>query len=323
MSHPYPEPDFRAYACSARIDFVTVTRDTRLPFNELRRMGAKVPVSGLPHPYRFPHLATLHDAKPTLLADIDLRAPGCQLFAVEVALDFRPKTSSSHERQLMLDRMHRYLLSRLLPWRGVGLQEAVRVHRKGTKPLVAESSPRGTKSSWEEFSELPKLADTVYFGHRDAYYATDEPNYAFVRLYRKRRDQRRAVRPDAQVVRVEVNLNRAGCAHFGLHRIDDLRTFDFRKLRPYFHLIEPRVAPVVPRKPATKLPRKLLKVLRGAEASTAAAVTESIRQGGAFRMRLGPPALTGHGTGAARGNGKIAEMLDNLSRSFDRATIRP
>ena len=71
----YPTPNFGDYLCKAGIDFVTIVSDDPLDFNALRKFGAKVPTNTRQNLYRFPHLATLHDATPKKLRSLAARCP--------------------------------------------------------------------------------------------------------------------------------------------------------------------------------------------------------------------------------------------------------
>ena len=83
----------------------------------------------------------------------------------------------------------------------------------------------------------PRYDETLYFGHADDKYADpSQPHLASMKLYRKIKDDGKSLPANKWRIRVEVTLNSAGCAYFGLKRLQDVQAFSFRRLAPYFQL---------------------------------------------------------------------------------------
>jgi hypothetical protein len=314
--HPYPAPAFASYICHGGVDFVTITDDAGLPFNELRAKGAKVPLDP-ESPFRFPQLATLHDARASRLAALTRLTPHAQVHRLEVFLDFCPRRPVSEtSRQTALAVMQDFLLSRLYPWDGPGLQLAVRTYS------LADRSEAVLPREWFPLADsemfavrrLPRYDETLYFGHAEDQHANlAQPHLAYMKLYRKVKDDGTSLPPSKWRIRVEVTLNSAGCALFGLKRLQDVQAFSFRRLAPYFQLVEPRAASPISKKALRKFPW-----LAVADEAARRAMTEEISATGAYTAGAMKRVSVGKRYQHASGNRKVGQMLDNLSRSFQR-----
>lgn len=160
--------------------------------------------------------------------------PDARFDSIEVFYDFTPKGSLSVvERKAMIENIRQWLISHLYPWQGPGLQIATRVSkgRKHAEPIYTHVVERRAEAN-----------ETMYLGHSDPMYADEEQaNYAFMRLYSKITDNNAALLPEKWRCRLELNLNSAGCRHFGLTDPGSLFGFDFRQFGPYFRLARPEI----------------------------------------------------------------------------------
>lgn len=314
--HPYPAPAFASYICHGGIDFVTITDDAGLPFNELRAIGAKVPRNP-ESPFRFPQLATLHDARASRLAELIRLTPHAHVHRLEVFLDFCPRRPASESaRQMALADMQDFLLSRLYPWDGAGLQLAVRTFslEDGSEAMFPREWFPLADSEIFTVCRRPRYDETLYFGHAEHKYADPaQPHLASMKLYRKVKDDGRSLPPSNWRIRVEVTLNAAGCAHFGLRRLQDVQAFSFRRLAPYFQLAEPRAESSISKKALRKFPW-----LAAAAEAAQRAVTEEVHATGAYTARAMRRVSVGKRCVHANGNKKVGQMLDNLSKSYKR-----
>ena len=320
MTHPFPKPDFRAYNCTAKIDYVTIVSDSPFPLATLRSHGIKVP-PWPPKPFARGKLATLHDPRPRSLEALQKLCPGARLRTLEVALDFRPRhPASKTELRRQLRQMFQYLISRIYPWGGPGLQKAARISggKDHADILVDRSWAPFEKGDAIEGTRLPRLDETVYFGHGSAKWADPaQPQFAYVRVYCKVADGSAELPPNEWRIRLEVNLNQAGCEHFGLRDLAELTTFRFRDLRPYLQLVEPAV---VVR--ASKRSIKAMPWLEAAMRHASEVATRQMHEHGAYLAIAEPGALTGRGHLCREGNRKIGALLGCLSSSFTRYTLR-
>lgn len=296
------EPDFDCYKKSCGVDFVRFFSRTAkalaLPNSKTKTIPLRAGgADGM--------LLTIQEPTVFEIETVAQELPDAQFDGIEVFYDFTPKGCSSPEqRKAMIENIRQWLISHLYPWQGPGLQIATRVSkgRKHAEPVFTHVVERRADAN-----------ETMYFGHADPIYADpDQANYAFMRLYAKVTDNRTALLPDKWRCRVELNLNSAGCRHFGLSDPSRLFGFDFRQLGPYFRLARPEIKPCAMPKLRSWSPRMadLLEATRMRLAwdtlqnvgSHAASHDSLINVDGHHRHKLG--------------NRMIQIRLDDLTRKF-------
>lgn len=247
---------------------------------------------------------TLHDPSPEEVRTIAEKAPNAVLVALEVSLDFFPKKGLSlAERDERLDEVRQWLIGQLYPWDAPGIQAASR----------ASSAVKKVEALFNgDVERRPYLRETLYLGHKDAKYAaTGQPNFAFMRVYRKITDNRRNLAPNKRCCRVEVNLNQEGCAHFQLQRPADLLSFNYRKLGSYFRLICPQARPVLLKRIRHSDP-KMAEVL---EKTLIRHLNERLESVGAYVAGFDRSAfITSHRS--AKANDRLQQALKSLARTW-------
>lgn len=254
-------------------------------------------------------LVTIHD---TTVEDIEVVArelPGAVFDSVEVYYDFTPKGALSlTEKHQRIEMVRQWILTHLYPWQGVGIQEATRV----------SSGPRHVEAVFNgDIERRAENYETMYFGHRDQKYADrDKSNYAFVRLYYKKSDNKKALSPDKYRCRVEVNLNSSGCKHFGLTDPRSIFGFDFRQLGPYFRLVKPevRISPMLKLR-TWNIP--MAELLESKRTRMAADTLRDVGSHAAIKNKL--INVDGHHR-HSEGNRMIQVRLDDLTRKFKKGT---
>ncbi|MDZ4057764.1 MAG: hypothetical protein U1D69_12535 [Polynucleobacter sp.] len=294
-----PEPDFRRYTCSASIDFVTVFHPTHVNLPIDSNQGNICCELGQGRS------TTLHDLSPDDLDAVSPHLGDAQIIKLEVSLDFRVRGNPDDaERERLLHEVGDWLLAHLYPWSAPGIQVGHRVSRcKGRAEKIVRPSGDITSA---------RTGDTLYLGHSDSTYANrDQPNFASMRFYVKKTDDKRAVTSRRWSARVEVTLTREGCEHFGLGTLDDLRGFNFRKLSKYFRMVRPSFTLGTP-----KRGRKFDPPLQAAiEAWVAKFLAERVNDAGAWSLHDVNFATPSHERNAAA-NRHIGVTLSNLSRKF-------
>lgn len=237
------------------------------------------------------------------------------VIGLEVSIDFRPKGKLDLlVRTRAMEEIRLWLLAHLYPWQGAGIQFAHRVSRRSghAEPVWCDTKLR-----------RPERNETLYFGHaKDRYADPDEPNFAFMRLYEKKTDQRTKLPPLKTSVRVEVSLNEAGCRHFGLKAASDLLGFNFRRLSDYFRLVRPtfivpRVRPGLRRSIRSPMQERLAEIV---VAKQSAIVEEQARIAGVWSLlnsKFVVPTLGRH----VQGNRVIGTRLDNLTKKYKLAAM--
>ena len=252
-------------------------------------------------------LLTIHDTK---VEDIELVArelPGAVFESVEVYYDFTPKGAISLlERHQRIETVRQWVISHLYPWQALGIQAATRVSK----------GPRHVDAVYNgDVERRAACYETMYFGHADPKYSDPaEPNYAFMRLYRKIKDNGLALLPDKYRCRVEVNLNLSGCRHYGLTDPGSIFGFDFRQLGPYFRLVKPEVGLCSMPKLRT-WNRPMAELLEIARARMAAGTLRDVGSHSASKEKL--INVDGHHR-HKEGNRMIQIRLDDLTRKFNK-----
>lgn len=291
--------DLSLYQISPHIDFMKFSCgsvDLGLPSGRVKRNSDS---SGKP-------ILTLHDPRPEEIRVIAEMAPNAVLEELEVSLDFFPKKGRSlslidrHER---LEQVRQWLVDRLYPWDAPGIQVSSRASKA--------SGNVGTLCSGD-VERRPYGHETLYLGHKEAKYACrDQPNFAFMRVYRKVTDNRRALPPDKHCCRIEVNLNREGCAHFMLQHPRDLRVFNYRELGRYFRLIRPQAKPNA----LTKLRRSHPKMAEVLDAAQARLLNDTLESVGAYAAGFKKSSFITSGR-AAKPNDRLQQALKSLTRTW-------
>jgi hypothetical protein len=231
MTSTLTDPKFDCYKRSCGIDFVRFFSSTSksLPLPPERTKVTPLHAGGANG-----MLLTIQEPNVSEIELVAQELPGSRFDSIEIFYDFTPKGSLSiAERKAMLETIRQWLISHHYPWQGPGLQIATRISRgwKHSEPIYTHEVERRAAAN-----------ETMYLGHSDPKYADNEqPNYAFMRLYRKITDNRVTLLPEKWRCRLELNLNRSGCQHFGLTDPSSLFGFDFRQLGPYFRLVRPEI----------------------------------------------------------------------------------
>ena len=250
-------------------------------------------------------LLTIHDTKVEDIEVVARELPEAVFDSIEVYYDFTPKGALSlTDKHQRIEMVRQWILTHLYPWQGVGIQEATRV---SSGPRHAEAVFNGDIERRAENNE------TLYFGHAKRIHANrDKANYAFMRLYNKKTDNKKALSPDKYRCRVEVNLNSMGCEHFGLTDPSSLFGFDFRKLGPYFRLVKPEVRISYMRK-LRKWNIPMAELLESKRTRMAADTLRDVGSHAAIKNKL--INVDGHHR-HSEGNRMIQVRLDDLTRKF-------
>jgi len=244
-----PEPNFDLFKISCGIDFVRF-------FSPISKsLALHLPLSRIYYKPMHAHghdgmLVTIHDPKVYDLIIVTRELPAAVIDAIEVYCDFTPKdkTIPLKERHDRIEDVRQWLISHLLPWQAVGIQAATRISAG-----LGHSAPVYT----DKIRTRATADETMYFGHSDSKYADPgKPNFAFMRLYKKVRDNGAALLPANHRCHLEVTLNQFGCKHFGLTYPESIFDFDFRDLGEYFRLVKPEVKrPATPKRVSAGHPR--------------------------------------------------------------------
>lgn len=295
-----PDFDLSCYQISPCIDFIKFSCpfvDFGLPSSRLKRHFDSSTGNAI---------FTLHDPRPEEVSTIADKAPNAMLEALEVSLDFFPKKGRSlslAERDERLEQVRQWLIGQLYPWEAPGIQAASR----------ASQAAKNVEALFNgDVERRPYPRETLYLGHKDAKYAAiDQPNFAFMRVYRKVTDNRQALAPNKRCCRVEVNLNQEGCAHFQLQRPADLLSFNYRKLGSYFRLIRPQTRPVLLRRLRQSEP-KMAEVLEKAQTRH---LDERLESVGAYAAGFNRSAFITSDR-SAKANDRLQQALKSLTRTW-------
>ena len=298
LSPGSPDFDLSSYQISPCIDFMKFSCpfiDFGLPSSRLKRHFDSSTGNTI---------FTLHDPRPEEVSTIAERAPNALLEELEVSLDFFPKKGRSlAERDERLEEVRQWLIGQLYPWDAPGIQAASRASQAAKK---VEALFNG------DVERRPYPRETLYLGHRDAKYAAiDQPNFAFMRVYRKVTDNRQALAPNKRCCRVEVNLTQDGCAHFQLLRPGDLLGFNYRELGRYFRLIRPQARPVLLRRLRHLEPR-MAEVLEKVKTRH---LNERLESVGAYAAGFNRSAFITSDR-SAKANDRLQQALKSLARTW-------
>ncbi|MFP3515743.1 hypothetical protein SB766_06050 [Pseudomonas sp. SIMBA_077] len=298
LSPGSPDFDLSSYQISPCIDFMKFSCpliDFGLPSSRLKRHFDSSTGNTI---------FTLHDPRPEEVSTIAERAPNALLEELEVSLDFFPKKGRSlAERDERLEEVRQWLIGQLYPWDAPGIQAASRASQAAKK---VEALFNG------DVERRPYPRETLYLGHKDAKYAAiDQPNFAFMRVYRKVTDNRQALAPNKRCCRVEVNLTQEGCAHFQLLRPGDLLGFNYRELGRYFRLIRPQARPVLLRRLRHLEPR-MAEVLEKVKTRH---LNERLESVGAYAAGFNRSAFITSDR-SAKANDRLQQALKSLARTW-------
>lgn len=298
LSPGSPDFDLSSYQISPCIDFMKFSCpfiDFGLPSSRLKRHFDSSTGNTI---------FTLHDPRPEEVSTIAERAPNALLEELEVSLDFFPKKGRSlAERDERLEEVRQWLIGQLYPWDAPGIQAASRASQAAKK---VEALFNG------DVERRPYPRETLYLGHKDAKYAAiDQPNFAFMRVYRKVTDNRQALAPNKRCCRVEVNLTQEGCAHFQLLRPGDLQGFNYRELGRYFRLIRPQARPVLLRRLRHLEPR-MAEVLEKVKTRH---LNERLESVGAYAAGFNRSAFITSDR-SAKANDRLQQALKSLARTW-------
>jgi hypothetical protein len=197
---------------SAKIDYVTLQTSRKLELPAIR--GRAI------WPRRHNNRrVTIHDATPMDLVALYNRLGDLVILELEVAVDLRaaePNHANAPEmlKSIMIDQVAK----QLEPSKGRGMKNRSRsfYRRLDLGYVVSPFNKR-----------LPRSSDQQLHAWRY------DP--VQVKSYLKKVDQHHALHESQHVARVEVRLGSAGLALHGLHSLDDLLSFKYRKrLMPYF-----------------------------------------------------------------------------------------
>lgn len=295
-----PDFDLSGYQISPSIDFMKFSCpviDFGLPSSRLKRHF---------DPFTGNAIFTLHDPRPLEVSTIAEKAPNAVLIELEVSLDFFPKKGRSlslAERDERLEEVRQWLIGQLYPWDAPGIQMASRASQAAKK---VEALFNG------DVERRPYPRETLYLGHKDARYAAiGQPNFAFMRVYRKVTDSRQILPPNKRCCWAEVNLNQEGCAHFQLLRPADLQSFNYRKLGSYFRLIRPQARPVLLRRMRHSDP-KMAEVL---EKTLTRHFNERLESVGAYVAGFNRSAFITSDR-SAKANDRLQQALKSLARTW-------
>jgi len=252
------------------------------------------------------HIFTLHDPRPEEVRIIAERAPNAALEELEVSLDFLPKNGRSlalDDRRASLEHIRQWLISQLYPWDAPGIQASSRASKASGNVETLFSG---------DVERRPYGHETLYLGHKNSKYASpDRPNFAFMRVYRKVTDNRRALPQHKHSCRIEVNLNREGCAHFKLQHPSDLHVFNYRELGRYFRLIRPQAKPNA----FTELRRSKPKMAEVLEKAQVGLLNDRLKLVGAYAAGFQRSSFI-ISERAAKANDRSQQALKSLTRTW-------
>ena len=197
---------------SAKVDFITIP----LPLPErpdkhnlVREIGkiAKKKNRVFQHKATNGIELTIHDPTAKELSALMVADPSCQITALEIAVDFKPRKSSSVTPTN--DMTYRYLRHVVMPSKLPALAQAVR------KVIFQPMTP----------PKIDRLGDPGGWG---TLYWEERSHYLKVRMYLKEFDQGIAV--DSPFVRIELSLSRGGCQDANVDSLAGLPVF-FKTIR--------------------------------------------------------------------------------------------
>lgn len=301
----FHDPDFKQYKSSCDLDYARFFIDRSAPVPKSLEHARITPAR---EGGSDAMMLTIQDPKPSDFVAVETAYPTAQFATLEVFFELKPKKSSTPvERNAMLQDIQQWIVSHLYPWRGKGLQVATRVS-KGKRHVAAVFNDPD-----DSIERRPMSHETMYFGHSKGKYADPSfPNYAFLRMYIKKTDQRLALLPDEWRTRLEVNLNHAGCIKFGLTTPTSIFGFNFRGLGEYFHFFKPGVTSPIYKKMRKRNP-KMAALL---ESTRKRMATDTLREAGAHtgsREKL--INLDGHHR-HPKANKMIRDRLDDLTAKY-------
>lgn len=220
--------------------------------------------------------------------------PGGEISEIELAVDFHPRATPTRKG---LSALHAELRHALIPQRFFLLNQAKRSYIQGSK-TAPKKDVLGPCSSDR----------TIYYRQRD--------RRAEVKLYVKRRDQKRKVK--RPWVRVELRLDRGGCQYARVNRFGKLPAFlsQPRKFVQAFALAEG--AKFMPRTTKSKNPLTVA-IVGEQNKAEAARLERRYTKYGAYalwlrRLATAPDAV---------GNRRVGQALQGLRDRFEKVRIDP
>ena len=314
------EPDFNDVHISAKIDFIQLFSPIH---TGLKKVVGKIYIKDLQEQGQTGQLITIHDFEQSDIEELskyftDCRLDAVQINAVEISVDFRPRSRlRKTELDVQVECWRRWLIMHVYPWDAPGIQEAYRVVRKSIGSVKgARPETLGifgdVGSNYAE--RIAGYNETFYLGHRDKIYADpNADNFAQLKIYGKRKDHNRALLCKKWSARIEVTLNKGGCSHFQLHKLEDISRLNFRRvLSRYFRMVTPEI------KDAPE---------EGAETLITKVRQWRVKTTRRWLAEVGAYVLHKHGTAIidryhrhVKANERIGDELNNLSRKFKSCT---
>jgi len=298
------DPDFSLYKSSCDIDYARFLIDKSSPPPDFLSHAKVTPLRAGGADGMF---LTIHDPKPQDFVLVEKAYPTAQFNEVEVFFDLTPKRpATSTVRETMLHEIQQWLISHLYPWRGVGLQVATRVSegRRHSEPVFNDTVER-----------RPTPKESMYFGHSSPIYADPTlPNFAYLRLYIKKTDNKSSLLPEKWRTRVEVNLNSGGCKHYGLTTPTSIYSFNFRPLGKYLNFFKPETKTPVYR----KMRRWNSKMALLLEKTRARLATETLRDVGVHSGSREKLIILDRHHRHAAANRMVRNRLDDLTDKYEK-----
>lgn len=224
---------------------------------------------------------------------------------IEMSIDFRPSSKLAiDDYDAQVEFWRKWLILHTYPFDAKGIQYAPRQARgDGKNNTIIEPTFGGN----EDVEDTPAYNQTFYIGHEQYKYANPaQLHYGFIRVYGKRKDQGASLDYKEWSARIEVRLNKEGCAYVGLRNIRDLENFNFRKaFSPYFRMTSPKV------KNNDKLGHENLLHQRRRKI-----YFDWIEHLGAYVLLKKPLAIINRLTRHRVANERIGDALKNLSKLF-------
>lgn len=300
---PASQPTFSDVHISAKIDFIKLFSPTRTRIKASRN---KVAIRKYQPEGRYSEIITIHDFVPQDLEQYETYLTDAVFNEIEMTIDFRPSSKLDIDNyDAETEFWRKWLIKHTHPFDAKGIQYCPRKVRGNGENKKSIVEP--TLGGLEEAEDIPAYNQTFYIGHEKSIYADpSKPNYGFIRIYGKRKDQKKNLDYKKWSARIEVRLNKDGCAHLGLRNIHDLKNFNFRKsFSPYFRMTLPKV------KINNELSQENL-----AHRRRRAIYFDWIKNVGAYALFRKPLTIINRLTRHTLANERIGNALKNLTNLF-------
>lgn len=234
---PASHPTFSDVHISAKVDFVKLFSPN---LNGMKRIKGKLQIGRDSRNGKNGYRITIHDLLPSDLELYKDQLHDAEIIELETAIDFKPRSSlTKAEFDLELELWRVWLIMHVHPWNAYGIQQAHRL----TRAKNGKDKTPVTEATFGGINHKERLAgynQTFYLGHRDDKWADpSKPNSAYMKVYGKRFDQKNDLPFKKWSARIEVTLKESNCQFLNLKRLNDLRTFNYRKaLGCYFRMID-------------------------------------------------------------------------------------